>query len=724
MSKSEQAVTAATSVLTTAGSTELQSTTGDQHDKSQSFAHLYSYSGSNKAGMEMVDKQRQNQIIYELSKNSAYFRRAAKLDAETDRKVESMRRMLSELSNGDGSLEARLRSEVEAKVVDLEHRRSFDRICCVLDMDMFYAAVEIRDQPSLADQPVAVGSLEMISTSNYVARKYGVRSAMPGFIAKKLCPQLVFVPCNFDKYRVVAEQIRSVIGEYDRSFSSYSLDEVYFDLTEAARERVNTGGHNAEEVSPHRAPAAECDDMVVLVPSEAQGKPYHPLPLHDICELRRVACGILEEIRVRISTLTGGLTASAGIANNFFLAKICADFNKPNGQYELPPTRHAVMEFLSGLPTRKVGGIGKVTERMLKTLLDISTMGQVRACLPQLLHCFTPQLGQFLLRTSYGVSSEEVAGVGAASEVLSRRKSLGCERTYSSRGLTDRTEVLDRLKELSEQVSIDLQHEDLWAQGVTLKVKTIDFELLTRSITHKSFFQSSAMIMQLVTTLVSPMLPFKTGVRLLGVQVTRFRWPDDESRGHLAHTDSQRKIDVFMSSTAKRGSTDRIDTDDDRRRPVDDDDGGRREYCCKGESDEIQQQSADEFLQGSDETVEDLRDGAGSKDDGGRLRCPVCSVVQCDTLQQLNQHLDRCLADDSRGSSSHSSSSSSSTVVSRSGMASIGRTAPHTIDSFLTTISSSELIAMSSSCEGVMVTTGRVQKRKQPMIAISDYFMR
>jgi DNA polymerase kappa len=675
--------------------------------------------------MEMVDKQRQNQIIYELSKNSAYFKRAAKLDAETDRKVESMRRMLTELRNGDGSLEARLRSEVEAKVVDLEHRRSFDRICCVLDMDMFYAAVEIRDQPSLADQPVAVGSLEMISTSNYVARKYGVRSAMPGFIAKKLCPQLVFVPCNFDKYRVVAEQIRSVIGEYDPSFSSYSLDEVYFDLTEAARERVNRGGHNIEKVSPDRAPAAECDGMVVLAPSEAQGKP-HPLPLHDICELRQVACGILEEIRDRISTLTGGLTASAGIANNFFLAKICADFNKPNGQYELPPTRHAVMEFLSGLPTRKVGGIGKVTERMLKTLLDIGTMGQVRACLPQLLHCFTPQLGQFLLRTSYGVSSEEVAGVGAASEALSRRKSLGCERTYSSRGLTDRTEVLDRLKELSEQVSIDLQHEDLWAQGVTLKVKTVDFELLTRSITHKSFFQSSAVIMQLVTTLVSPMLPFKTGVRLLGVQVTRFRWPDDEDRGHLTHTNSQRKIDVFMSSTAKRGSTDRRDTDDDRRRLVDDDDGGRRQYCCKGEGggDETQQQSVDEFLLDSDDTAEDLRDGTGSKGDGGRLQCPVCSVVQCDTLQQLNQHLDRCLADDSRGNSSHSSSSSSSTVVSRGGMASIGRTVPHTIDSFLTTISSSELIAMSSSCEGVMVTTGRVQKRKQPMIAISDYFMR
>ena len=97
-------------------------------------------------------------------------------------------------------------------------------------MDMFFAAVEIRDKPHLKELPVAVGSEMMISTANYVARKYGVRSAMPGFIAKKLCPQLVFVDCNFDKYEVVGQQIRDIIAEYDPNFSSHSLDEVYFDL--------------------------------------------------------------------------------------------------------------------------------------------------------------------------------------------------------------------------------------------------------------------------------------------------------------------------------------------------------------------------------------------------------------------------------------------------------------------------------------------------------------
>jgi len=99
-------------------------------------------------------------------------------------------------------------------------------------MDMFYAAVEIRDRPELADKPVAVGGMSMVSTANYVARKYGVRSAMPGFIAKQLCPGLVLVPCNFQKYKEVSEVMRSIVAEYDPNYASMGLDEVNLDVTE------------------------------------------------------------------------------------------------------------------------------------------------------------------------------------------------------------------------------------------------------------------------------------------------------------------------------------------------------------------------------------------------------------------------------------------------------------------------------------------------------------
>ncbi len=145
------------------------------------YSNLFVYSGANKAGMDGIDKEKQAQIIYEMSKNSAYFKRAAKLDESTDEKAKSIQDSINKISVG---LQNKLVNTVSQHALELEKKRNFGQICCVLDMDMFYAAVEIRDQPHLADQPVAVGGEMMISTANYVARKYGVRAAMPGFVAK------------------------------------------------------------------------------------------------------------------------------------------------------------------------------------------------------------------------------------------------------------------------------------------------------------------------------------------------------------------------------------------------------------------------------------------------------------------------------------------------------------------------------------------------------------
>ena len=111
-------------------------------------------------------------------------------------------------------------------------KRDLTRLWIHIDMDMFYAAVEIRDRPELANKPVAVGGESMISTANYVARKFGVRSAMPGFIAKKLCPHLVFVNCNFEKYRDVSKIFRGILSEYDPEFESMGLDEANLDVTD------------------------------------------------------------------------------------------------------------------------------------------------------------------------------------------------------------------------------------------------------------------------------------------------------------------------------------------------------------------------------------------------------------------------------------------------------------------------------------------------------------
>jgi DNA polymerase kappa len=120
---------------------------------------------------------------------------------------------------------------VKQMLGEIERSRELDRTWAHIDMDMFFAAVEIRDNPSLADKPVAVGGDMMISTANYVARKFGVRSAMPGFIAKKLCPNLVFVDCNFKKYREVSNVFMGILKEYDPDYESMGCDEANMDLT-------------------------------------------------------------------------------------------------------------------------------------------------------------------------------------------------------------------------------------------------------------------------------------------------------------------------------------------------------------------------------------------------------------------------------------------------------------------------------------------------------------
>jgi DNA polymerase kappa len=205
----------------------------------------------------------------------------------------------------------------------------------------------------------------MISTSNYVARKYGVRSAMPGFIAKRLCPELVFVDCHYKKYKAASLQAQEVILQYNSNYiHDFGLDEFYVDITEYVHSRF-------QQQSPV---LSDC-------PPENMA-------------LRACAEGVVAEIRQRICHKTGGLSCSAGIAHNFFLAKIGADENKPNGQYSLPLNRDDVVDFIRKLPCRKVGGIGKVTEKILNDL-GMNNMGEVMDRLPALYHVLSSKLCYF-----------------------------------------------------------------------------------------------------------------------------------------------------------------------------------------------------------------------------------------------------------------------------------------------------------------------------------------
>ncbi|KAF9621196.1 hypothetical protein IFM89_016690 [Coptis chinensis] len=207
----------------------------------------------------------------------------------------------------------------DKRIIELEVTRDLSKTWLHVDMDAFYAAVETLHNPLLSGKPMAVGCMSMISTANYEARKFGVRAAMPGFIARKLCPELIFVPPDFKNV---------VFQKYDPNFIASSLDEAYLDISEVCKAR----GVSSEEVAS---------------------------------ELR---AGVYQET---------GLTCSAGVAPNRMIAKVCSDINKPNGHFVLPNDRMAVMTFVSSLPIRKIGGIGKVTEHILRDVLGISTCEEI-----------------------------------------------------------------------------------------------------------------------------------------------------------------------------------------------------------------------------------------------------------------------------------------------------------------------------------------------------------
>merc|ERR1719187_1512229 len=176
----------------------------------------------NKAGMTGLDTDKINAIIESASKGSKFYQAKLASQAKIDQQIERLVQQLAALKRADLD---RARREADLQAACLE--RELSRTIVHVDMDMFYAAVEMRDDPSLRDIPMAVGGIGMLSTSNYLARKFGVRAAMPGFIGKKLCPDLVIVPGNMEKYSNVSKVVREVFSEYDPNFAPMSLDEAY-----------------------------------------------------------------------------------------------------------------------------------------------------------------------------------------------------------------------------------------------------------------------------------------------------------------------------------------------------------------------------------------------------------------------------------------------------------------------------------------------------------------
>uniref|UniRef100_A0A3Q0SSA1 DNA polymerase kappa n=1 Tax=Amphilophus citrinellus TaxID=61819 RepID=A0A3Q0SSA1_AMPCI len=374
----------------------------------------------NKAGMEGLDRDKINKIIMETSKGSKFYENELKRDQQVNQRIEKM--MLQKARVTEQQLK-KAQAQVEKVAAALEKSRDLSRVIVHVDMDAFYAAVEMRDCPELKDKPMAVGSMSMLSTSNYHARKYGVRAAMPGFIAKKLCPNLVIVPANFDKYRAVSGEIREIFADYDPHFQPMSLDEAYLDFTEHVEQRQHwpesarthrfrardiAAGETKTELSQEAA--TEERDLSPVLFEDSPGSSPSLMGPEGVCapggDVEVFGTSVEEavrEMRFRIEQKTM-LTASAGIAPNMMLAKVCSDKNKPNGQCRLPSTREAVMDFIQNLPVRKVCGIGKVSEKMLNAL-GVSTCSHLSQKMAMLSLLFSETAWHHFLEVSLGQGS-------------------------------------------------------------------------------------------------------------------------------------------------------------------------------------------------------------------------------------------------------------------------------------------------------------------------------
>jgi DNA polymerase kappa len=374
-----------------------------------------------KAGQDSVDQKKVSEIIYDASKGSKFFNNEEVKDKTLSTKIDRILKRKAQLEKLD--LKSDLR-RADDYIGTLELSRDLTQTIVHIDCDAFYAAVEELDHPELRDVPFAVGQ-GVLTTCNYHARKFGCRSAMAGFVAKKLCPQLICLPLNFDKYTAKAKEVRVVLATYDPRFESSSIDEAYLNITEYC---------STYDITPEAA--------IAQLRAEVQEK----------CKI----------------------TISAGIGSNAKIAKICSNKNKPNGQFCVPSDRTSIMAFMSSLPVRKVNGVGRVFERELDAI-GVRTCGDIYSQRAYLNKLFGEKAFQFLVQTYLGLGRTDVR----PSEEY-ERKSVGTESTF--RDISTKAELREKLRHTAEELEKDMLRVGFKGRTLVLKIKLHTYEVFTRQV--------------------------------------------------------------------------------------------------------------------------------------------------------------------------------------------------------------------------------------------------
>lgn len=337
-------------------------------------------------------------------------------------------------------------------------------------MDAFYASVEQRDHPELRGKPIAVGHAEergVVSAASYEARRYGVRSAMSSLKAKRLCPELIFVPGRMAVYKSVSCQIHEIFHEYTDIIEPISLDEAFLDVTE--------------------------------------NKPGIVLAVD-------IAKEIKQKIRERL-----GLVASAGISYNKFLAKIASDYRKPDGLCTIHPDQ--ALDFIAHLPIESFWGVGPVTAKKMHQL-GIHNGEQLRTRSLEMLTREFGKVGAVYYDFARGVDTRPV-------EAVRVRKSIGCEHTLE-KDISRRSSVIIELYHVAVELVGRLEHKDFRGNTLTLKIKFHDFNQITRSITQSKELTTLDVILPLAKQLLKEVEYERHPIRLIGLSVSN---PREEGEG-------------------------------------------------------------------------------------------------------------------------------------------------------------------------------------------------
>lgn len=533
-----------------------------------------------KAGQDAVDQKKVSEIIYNASKGSKFFNNEEARDRNLTEKMKRILEKKRQLEKLDLSHDLR---RADDYIAELELSRDLSQVVVHIDCDAFYAAVEELDRPELKHVPMAVGK-GVLTTCNYHARKFGCRSGMAGFVAMKLCPQLICLPLNFEKYTAKAQEVRAILATYDPRFESASVDEAYLNLTEYCKEH---------QMDPEDA-------------------------------VRQLRAEVHEKTKI---------TVSAGIAANAKLAKIGSNINKPNGQFRLPSERRAIMEFMRTLPTRKVNGVGRVFERELKAI-GIETCGDIYAHRAYLSQLFGQKAFQFLMQCYLGLGRTRIQ---PAEEY--ERKSVGTESTFHEMSAPDA--LRSKLRHIADELEDDLARTGFKGRTLCLKIKLHTYEVHTRQMTPPFAIHKADDLYKYGLPMLEKLMKEipKMTLRLMGLRVTNLvstKKPGIDFFGRHRST-----VTIAKPKPASKES-------DDGEWQVwpeaEFEEAARQER--EDQMNELERLSQDAAAREAKEqgSATELGDPSAEVQEQQQWICPICTLPQPSDDATFNSHIDFCLS--------------------------------------------------------------------------------